>query len=226
MAQITDQQQTKGNLGGPDLFLAPVGRIDPEKISKHFCNTCEKEFEGAPKIDFESPNEEVAENLVLVERGQYVCSACSSTLAEYREFRKSDEEQDVGMAKPIRAEGEAPEPQAPEPAPQAAAAEPRAADSPVSPIEGLAVFDESAKKLGLAKQVGVDSAQTVVLLITKDDGGETAVPWSKVKTVGEVILLGGADAPRQPADEPGKCSSCGFTNKADAKFCEECGSKL
>lgn len=218
MAQITDQQQMKGNLGGPDLFLAPVGRIDPEKISKHFCNTCEKEFEGAPKIDFESPNEEVAENLVLVERGQYVCSACNSTLAEYREFKKSDEGQDVGVAKPIQAESvEAPAPHAPEPKPE---------DPPVSSIEGLAVFDESAKKLGLAKQVGVDSAQTVVLLITKDDGSQVAVPWSKVKTVGEVILLGGAGAPQQPTSEPGKCPSCGFTNKSDAKFCEECGDKL
>ena len=31
------------------------------KITKHFCNTCEKEFEGPPKIEFENPNEEVAE---------------------------------------------------------------------------------------------------------------------------------------------------------------------
>ena len=81
MARVTDQQQTKGNLGGPDLFLAPIGRLDPDKISKHTCNTCEKEFEGSPKIDFENPNEEVAENLILVERGQYICTECGSTIA-------------------------------------------------------------------------------------------------------------------------------------------------
>ena len=28
MAQVTDAQQTKGNLGGPDLFLAPIGRLE------------------------------------------------------------------------------------------------------------------------------------------------------------------------------------------------------
>ena len=56
MATVTDEQQMKGNLGGPDLFLAPIGRLDVEKITKHFCNTCEKEFEGAPKIEFENPN--------------------------------------------------------------------------------------------------------------------------------------------------------------------------
>ena len=27
MAKVTDEQQSKGNLGGPDLFLAPVGRL-------------------------------------------------------------------------------------------------------------------------------------------------------------------------------------------------------
>ena len=52
--------EMKGNLGGPDLFLAPIGRLDDDKITKHFCNTCEKEFEGPPKIEFENPNEEVA----------------------------------------------------------------------------------------------------------------------------------------------------------------------
>ena len=41
MATVTDEQQRKGNLGGPDLFLATVGRIDVDKISKYFCNTCE-----------------------------------------------------------------------------------------------------------------------------------------------------------------------------------------
>ena len=66
MASINDELQRKGNLGGPDLFLAPVGRIDSEKISKFYCNTCEKDYEGAPRIQFENPNEEVAENLILV----------------------------------------------------------------------------------------------------------------------------------------------------------------
>ena len=63
LAKVTDEQQSKGNLGGPDLFLAPIGRLDASKISKYTCNTCEKEFDGSPKIDFENPNEEVAENL-------------------------------------------------------------------------------------------------------------------------------------------------------------------
>jgi len=101
MARVSDEQQTKGNLGGPDLFLAPIGRLSAEFITKHFCNTCEKEFEGSPKIEFENPNEEVAENLILAEKGQYICNSCNSSIAEYREFKKQDEAGDVGSAKPI-----------------------------------------------------------------------------------------------------------------------------
>jgi len=100
MASVTDDQQRKGNLGGPDLFLAPVGRIDAFKISKYFCNACEKDYEGSPKIDYENPNELVADNLMLLEKGQYICTACSSVLAEYRSFSKPNEGTDVGLAKP------------------------------------------------------------------------------------------------------------------------------
>ena len=31
MASVSDEQQVKGNLGGPDLFLAPIGRLDASK---------------------------------------------------------------------------------------------------------------------------------------------------------------------------------------------------
>ena len=130
VASVTDEQQVKGNLGGPDLFLAPIGRLDSEKISKYFCNTCDKDYEDSPKIEFETPNEEVAENLILVERGQYICNTCNTTIAEYREFKKPNEAEDVGHAKPIEPQAAQPEPAAaaqPEPAAQAAQPEPAAA---------------------------------------------------------------------------------------------------
>ena len=234
MANVTDEQQMKGNLGGPDLFLAPIGRLDTEKISKHFCNTCEKEFEGAPKIEFENPNEEVAENLILAEKGQYICNACSSTIAEYRQFKKQDESGEIGNAKPLdttQITQPEPTPQVP-PTPQiqqtqsppVQATQPSSATS-VSSIEGLSVYDENAKKIGTAKHVGIDSNQSVVLLITKNDGSDGSIPWSSIKKVGEIIILGNPDVPAQIA-QPGKCGSCGFSNKEGSKFCEECGTKL
>jgi len=228
MATVTDEQQMKGNLGGPDLFLAPIGRLDAEKITKHFCNTCEKEFEGPPKIEFENPNEEVAENLILAERGQYICNSCNASIAEYRDFKKEDEAGEVGSAKPLESQVQsAPQPetapqQIAEPAAtQETVTQPGPATS-VTSIEGKAVFDESANKIGTAKQVGIDSTQAMVLVITKEDGSEGSIPWNSIKKIGEVVLLGNP----QEVAQPGKCSNCGFGNKEGSKFCEECGNKI
>ena len=224
MATVTDEQQMKGNLGGPDLFLAPIGRLDTKTITKHFCNTCEKEFEGAPKIEFENPNEEVAENLILAEKGQYICNSCNASIAEYREFKKQDEAGKIGNAKPVEAVVESIPQQGVEPptqTPQETVTQPGPVTS-VSSIEGRAVFDENANKIGVAKQVGIDSTQSMVLVLTKNDGTEGSIPWNNIKKIGEVILLGNPEADTQP----GKCSNCGFGNKEGSKFCEECGTKL
>ena len=229
MATVTDEQQMKGNLGGPDLFLAPIGRLDENKITKHFCNTCEKEFEGPPKIEFENPNEEVAENLVLAERGQYICNSCNASIAEYREFKKPNEEGEVGSAKPLDPNATTPTVEATTPTveattPTVEATTPSSSAS-VSSIEGRNVIDENANKVGTAKQVGIDAnTQSMVLVITKNDGTEGSIPWSSIKKVGEVVLLG---KPEETAtSQPGKCSECGFVNKEGSKFCEECGSKM
>ncbi|MDC4218446.1 MAG: hypothetical protein MT336_04885 [Candidatus Nitrosopumilus limneticus] len=232
MATVTDEQQMKGNLGGPDLFLAPIGRLDVDKITKHFCNTCEKEFEGPPKIEFENPNEEVAENLVLAERGQYICKACNATIAEYREFKKPNEQKEIGSAKPLDANvSTAPTVQATiSPTVQATIAPTVQAtqansSASVSPIEGRSVIDENANKIGTAKQIGIDgNTQSMVLVITKNDGTEGSIPWIAIKKVGEVILLGKPE--ESVASQPGKCFECGFVNKVGSKFCEECGTKI
>jgi len=227
MATVTDEQQMKGNLGGPDLFLAPIGRLDANTITKHFCNTCEKEFEGPPKIEFENPNEEVAENLILAERGQYICNSCNASIAEYRDFKKQDETGDVGVAKPLEPQVQSTQPETPqqvtEPVvdPEPTATQPGPATA-VTSIEGKPVFDENANKLGTAKQVGIDSTQSMVLVITKEDGSEGSIPWNSIKKIGEVVLLGNPEA----ATQPGKCSNCGFVNKEGSKFCEECGNKI
>ena len=80
-------------------------------------------------------------------------------------------------------------------------------------------------RLELQSKLVVDSTQSMVLVITKNDGTEGSIPWSNIKKVGEVILLGNPDTPAE-ASQPGKCSNCGFGNKEGSKFCEECGTKL
>jgi len=252
MAQVTDEQQRKGNLGGPDLFLAPIGRLDVESIKKYTCNTCDKEYDGGPKIEYENPNEEVAENLILAERGQYLCTTCGSPIAEYREFRKPDELGEVGNAKPIETE--------PNIAQEALSeiqqhsddeyhasddstskwfteqiqgnvtnyAETNPVDSTFNAISGMSVFDENAKQVGIAKQVGVDSSSQVILVVSDNDGNDININWNRIKKVGEIILLGDSSTGTisTPTQQGLRCPSCNFDNKPDSKFCESCGTKI
>tara|TARA_B100000029_G_C17550742_1_gene950033 strand:- start:803 stop:1567 length:765 start_codon:yes stop_codon:yes gene_type:complete len=236
-ARVTDEQQSKGNLGGPDLFLAPVGRLESDKISKYSCNSCEREFEGSPNIEFENPNEEVADNLILVERGKYICNECNATIAEYREFRKSDEGLEVGLANPIEqtqdtsfsdfssfTESDAT-------IEKEIITDTEPIDSSFRSVMGMDVFDENAKKIGVAKQVGVNSNQTLVLVISDNEGNDVSVNWDRIGTVGEVILLGkNNDSVQQSTKtevgQGARCPSCNFDNKPDSKFCEMCGSQL
>jgi sporulation protein YlmC with PRC-barrel domain len=248
MARVTDEQQSKGNLGGPDLFLAPIGRLESKLISKHTCNTCEKEFEGSPKIEFENPNEEVADNLILAERGKYLCNECGSTIAEYRDFRKPNEAINVGLATPMEQQESEPsgfesfsqpETTPPETIQQEITTEVNySVSGTVRDIVGMDVFDESAKRIGKTTFVGVDDNQKLVLVVSDVSGNEENISWGRVAAVGEVIFLGKceceseqiipkvAEAQEVPVGQGLRCTNCNFDNKPDSKFCESCGNQL
>ena len=240
IAQVTDEQQRKGNLGGPDLFLAPIGRLDVEDIKKYMCNTCDKEYEGAPKIEYENPNEEVAENLILAERGQYLCITCGSPIAEYREFQKPNESVEVGNANPIEAQTEIGQEVMNEAQQESddqyhtfddfkeTVPETSTVDATFNAISGMSVFDKNAKQIGIAKQVGVDSNNQVILVISDNEGNDVSVNWNRIKKVGEIILLGDSSVTTISASvQQGlRCPSCNFDNNPDSKFCESCGTKI
>ena len=102
MADITDQQAKKADLGVGTLFLASADKLDTKQMSKYYCNTCEKEFETPAQIHIEEQgNEQVSDNLTLIERGQYKCNQCGSIIGEYRVFSKNDGNpaSDAGQAK-------------------------------------------------------------------------------------------------------------------------------
>ena len=240
LAQVTDEQQRKGNLGGPDLFLAPIGRLDVESVKKYTCDTCDKEYDGSPKIEYENPNEEVAENLVLVERGQYLCTTCGSPIAEYREFKKPNELAEVGNANPVVAQTEIAQEALNEVQQQSddqyhafddfreATPETSQPDSTFNAISGMSIFDEDAKQIGVAKQVGVNSNNQVILVISDNEGNDVTINWERIKKVGEIILLGDSSATTTnvSAQQGLRCPSCNFDNKPDSKFCESCGTKI
>ena len=101
IADISEEQSKKADLGVGKLFLAKADKIEAEKMSKHYCKKCEIEFNNPPKIQLEeNSNEQVAENLILVERGQYTCEKCNSIIGEYRVFKKNDKSGEAGKAKP------------------------------------------------------------------------------------------------------------------------------
>jgi sporulation protein YlmC with PRC-barrel domain/ribosomal protein L40E len=93
IAKINDKEQKMANLGGPELFLAGIGRLDSKRFIKYYCNKCEKNYEGAPAIEYENPNEDLGENIILIEKGEYKCNVCNYTIAQYRKFNELKEEE-------------------------------------------------------------------------------------------------------------------------------------
>ncbi|HEX7258640.1 MAG TPA: hypothetical protein VF242_11340 [Nitrososphaeraceae archaeon] len=86
IARVSDYEQKKGNLGGPELFIAGIGRLPKDRILKYYCNKCEKDYPSSPDLNYENPNEEVGEGVVLIEKGEYKCSVCNAVLSQYRKF--------------------------------------------------------------------------------------------------------------------------------------------
>lgn len=86
IARISDYEQKKGNLGGPELFIAGIGRLSKDRILKYYCNKCEKDYPTSPDLKYENPNEDVGEGVILIEKGEYKCSICNSVISQYRKF--------------------------------------------------------------------------------------------------------------------------------------------
>jgi hypothetical protein len=85
---LTEEEELKFSLGVPHLFFANIGRLDKNRFSRYYCNKCAKEYSGAPQIIYDNPNEEVGEEVILIEKGEYKCMVCNNTIAVYRKFNK------------------------------------------------------------------------------------------------------------------------------------------
>jgi sporulation protein YlmC with PRC-barrel domain len=215
IARINDEEQKKGNLGGPELFLAGVGRLDEDRFVKYYCNKCEKEYEGAPAVHYENPNEELGEGVTLIEKGQYKCKTCSSTIAQYRKFDSPAQQQAQALAP--KAE--------PATTPDIAAtpAAATASDSFVTlqSFVGMAAYDSEAMLIGEVGEVGLSRESGSARITLKI--GDRQVSWDGISKIGDIVLLKTVDA--QPASG-GRCHACGYQNEAGSTFCAECGSKL
>jgi len=88
IAKITEREEIKANLGIPQIFLANLGRLSEDRFLKYHCNACGNEFTGSPLIKYETPNEELGQGVILVEKGEYKCKNCDNIIAFYRKFNK------------------------------------------------------------------------------------------------------------------------------------------
>jgi sporulation protein YlmC with PRC-barrel domain len=248
IARVTDEEQKKGNLGGPELFLAGIGRLEEDRFVKHYCNKCEKVYEGSPALVFENPNEELGEGVTLIEKGEYKCRTCNATIAQYRKFdapAQTSQQQETTNTTPVQTtvskieEKESHSSSSSSPPPSlsdlaVASTTTRAATTttavtsdsffPMQSLVGMSAYDSEAMLIGKVEQIGLrkvggrGNAHIMIKI------GEKEVPWDGISKIGDIILLKIADT--APAASGGKCSSCGYQNESDAAFCAECGTKL
>ena len=93
----------------------------------------------------------------------------------------------------------------------------------------MSVFDENGNVVGTAREVGVSRDSGIVLVVQTPDGSDTAVRWSRIGKIGEIVLLKACDdacCAEQPAGASPACPACGFANSHGSKFCEQCGGKV
>jgi hypothetical protein len=52
-------------------YLSNLGRLNEDRFTKYYCNKCAKEHPGSPAINYENPNEELGEDVIFIEKGEY-----------------------------------------------------------------------------------------------------------------------------------------------------------
>ena len=213
IARVTDEEQKKGNLGGPELFLAGIGRLDEDRFIKYHCNKCEKEYEGAPAVQYDNPNEELGEGVTLIEKGEYKCKTCRSTIAQYRKFNAPTQQQQQTPAPKMEPSFTLKTPVAPS----------ATTDSFVTlqSLVGMSAYDSEAMLIGKVEEVGLQRAAGSAKITLKI--GDKQMPWDGISKIGDIVLLKTTDT--QPTSG-GRCHACGYQNEAGSGFCAECGIKL
>jgi sporulation protein YlmC with PRC-barrel domain/DNA-directed RNA polymerase subunit RPC12/RpoP len=214
IARITDEEQKKGNLGGPELFLAGIGRLDEDRFVKYHCNKCEKEYDGSPAIHYENPNEELGEGVTLIEKGEYKCKTCGATIAQYRKF-------DAPAQQQSQVQASRPERTTPDLVVAPAAATANDNFIPIQSLVGMSAYDSEAMLIGKVEQIGLSRDAGSANIAIKI--GSKQVPWDGISKIGDIVLLKIADAKTTLG---GRCHACGYQNEAGSAFCAECGTKL
>src|SRR5919199_6617446 len=249
-ARVTDEEQKRGNLGGPELFLAGLGRLEEDRFLKYYCNKCEREYEGSPVVNYENPNQELGEGVTLVEKGEYKCGTCNNTIAQYRKFGTSSTSQTKTTDPSATMQLQSSEldkietPSITSLQQSTAVTSTKTATSgtqrgfiPIQSVVGMPAYDSEAMLVGKVQEIGLrkSAAGNVQLSIKiskeEEDDDSTEFLWNNISKIGDIVLLSSrAGAETKNAESAvkgsGKCPSCNYQNEDDAIFCEECGTKI
>ena len=253
LAKVTDEEQRKGNLGGPELFLAGVGRLEENRLLKHYCNKCEVLFDGPSSIVFDNPNEDLGEGVTLEEKGEYKCKKCKNTIAQYRKFRSPKNEravQDNSSSVNHQEVGQQIYSTKPEETSRvfdhsaigAHVVHNALLNGEFLPLDSLIempAYDSEAMLIGNIKEIGLRRLKNGIVEVSimvnnqlKDkDAKSSEILWSKISKIGDIVLINENRSKAEPNSHGGtttlaKCKACGYTNEESSKYCEECGSKL
>jgi sporulation protein YlmC with PRC-barrel domain/DNA-directed RNA polymerase subunit RPC12/RpoP len=215
-AKITEEEQKKGNLGGPELFIAGVGRLDEDRFSKYYCSKCEREYEGSPAINYDNPNEELGEGVTLIEKGEYKCRTCNNTLAQYRKFdspttNPTKVEQQPSASVQVRSpevnnKSETPSVTLSQDSISRATSAAKttltteAGFVPIQSLIGMLAYDSEALLVGRVQEIGLrksseGNAQISIKIVNdEDDIGSSVrqaneVFWNNISKIGDIVLI-------------------------------------
>ena len=222
IAKVSDDEQKIANLGGPELFLAGIGKLDKERFKKYYCNKCEKEYQGAPNLEFENPNEDLGENIILKEKGEYKCKTCNYTIAQYRKFDESKKEVEEGGERGTEAGIEN------DKLDEVIETENRnesksESSKPINQIEnnnydktipdvkstyvhiekiiGMSTYDNNAHLIGKVQEIGLrkllDGNVEFSFKIKNSNNEIKEIEWNKISKIGDIIILADQNSPNE-----------------------------
>ena len=232
IAKVSDDEQKIANLGGPELFLVGIGKLDKDRFKKYYCNKCEKEYQGAPNLEFENPNEDLGENIILKEKGEYKCKNCDYIIAQYRKFDESKDDANLESKKEEVEEGREVE-QENDRFDKVLETENRnesKSSNPINQIEnnnddkaiadvestyvhiekiiGMSTYDNNAHLIGNVQEIGLRKlldGKVEFSFKIKDSNNEIKeIEWNKISKIGDIIIL--ADQNSQSNDNKSRGS--------------------
>lgn len=225
IAKVSDDEQKTANLGGPELFLAGIGKLDKDRFKKYYCNKCEKEYQGAPNLEFENPNEDLGENIILKEKGEYKCKNCDYIIAQYRKFDESKDNANFESKKEeIQERGREVEPEndrldkvletenrnenkSSNPINQTennndkAISDVKSTYVHIEKIIGMSTYDNNAHLIGKVQEIGLrkllDGNVEFSFKIKNSNNEVKEIEWNKISKIGDIIILADQNSPNE-----------------------------